>query len=385
MVAIFLAAHVLAADTLPGQLQQRIKRDRAKMKTVQKEISRGKQRVHKLKAEEATVVGGFERLNLQLNRSRKRQREILSEIEQIRARVDTLGCNREGIAQEIRRLETYAAGRLVAYYKLGGLGVAPILFSAESFFDLWQRRDTLERILADDARVWDNLQNQMERLDRVSEMLADEELKQKRLLASLKKEERAIAKKRTQRAWLLTQIRNQKDLALASVASLKKAAKELDEAIRSLERKPRPPSDRAAPKPGVFLALKGTLSMPVSGDLVGLFGPYVSEKHYNIKNFRKGVNFRANLGTPVRAVCNGQVIYADWFTGYGNIIIIDHGGHYYTLSAQLEQLFKKPGDTVRDREVIGTAGDTGTVNGRGLYFEIRHYGKPLDPVQWFKK
>jgi septal ring factor EnvC (AmiA/AmiB activator) len=79
------------------------------------------------------------------------------------------------------------------------------------------------------------------------------------------------------------------------------------------------------------------------------------------------------------------VIYADWFKGYSNMVIIDHGQHYYTLSAQLDEILKKTGDTVFAGEVIGTVGDTGTLTGPGLYFEIRHHGKPLDPVVWFKK
>ncbi len=121
------------------------------------------------------------------------------------------------------------------------------------------------------------------------------------------------------------------------------------------------------------------------GTLVGLFGPYVDENHYNIKSFRNGVNIGADLRSPVRAVCGGQIVYADWFRGYGNIVIIDHGEHYYTLSAQLEEPFKKSGDTVGAGEVIGTVGDTGTLIGPGLYFEIRHHGKPMDPVIWFKR
>ncbi len=368
-----------------SELQQKIEKGRARRKTVQEKISRGKQSIRKLETEEAAVMGELERLNLLLNQSRQRQKEILSEIEQIRPKIDTLNTKRQTLVKEIKRLETYAAGRLAACYKLGQLGIVPILFSAESFFDLWQRRDALARILANDAKVWDNLQNQKECLDTVSQRLAAEKLKQDRLWVRLKEEERAIAEKRIQRAELLAQIRTQKDLALASIASLKRAAKELDEAIRSLERKARPPSDSAMAEPGAFLALKGSLSMPVSGELVGRFGLYVDKGHYNIRSFKRGINIRADPGTPVRAVCNGQVIYADWFRGYGNIIVIDHGEHYYTLSAQLEQLFKKTGDTVQSREVIGTAGDTGTVSGPGLYFEIRHHGKPLNPLLWFKK
>ena len=115
------------------------------------------------------------------------------------------------------------------------------------------------------------------------------------------------------------------------------------------------------------------------------FGYRRDQGAYNVTSFHSGVNIMADLGAPVRALCDGQVIYASWFKGYGNMMIIDHGEHYYTLSAQLEQLLKERGDMVQTGEVVGTVGDTATLSGPGLYFEIRHYGKPLDPVLWFKK
>ena len=81
----------------------------------------------------------------------------------------------------------------------------------------------------------------------------------------------------------------------------------------------------------------------------------------------------------------GEVLYADWLKGYGNLIIINHGDNYYTLYAHMEEFFKKKGDVVEDHEVIATAGDTGSIRGPSLHFEVRHHGKPVDPLKWLKK
>jgi septal ring factor EnvC (AmiA/AmiB activator) len=77
-----------------------------------------------------------------------------------------------------------------------------------------------------------------------------------------------------------------------------------------------------------------------------------------------------------------MVIYADWFRGYGNLMIIDHGNDFCTIYAHAEEIFKSEGDSVDTDEVIGTVGDTGSLAGTKLYFEIRHKGKPIDPLAW---
>jgi septal ring factor EnvC (AmiA/AmiB activator) len=116
---------------------------------------------------------------------------------------------------------------------------------------------------------------------------------------------------------------------------------------------------------------------------MGRFGKYVNEK-YNVKNFRSGIDIRAKRGALIRAVCSGRVLFASWFKGYGNMIIIDHGDNYYTVYAHADELKKKLGEKVRGGEVIATVGDTGSMEGVMLHFEVRHHGKPIDPAIWLK-
>jgi septal ring factor EnvC (AmiA/AmiB activator) len=96
------------------------------------------------------------------------------------------------------------------------------------------------------------------------------------------------------------------------------------------------------------------------------------------------VDIEAPQGTDVDAVYAGNVIYTGWFKGYGNLIIVDHGNEYVTLYAHVKEILVKEGDDVRQGERIATVGDTGSLAGPRLYFEVRYQGKPQDPEQWLR-
>lgn len=373
------------AETASTRLKRRLERERSRMDAIQQELTRVEEEKIELKADEAKVIQDLDRLNFRLNRSRSALRQIRSEMADLQGRMDRLDSQRKALAEEIPRSETYALRRLRAYYKLTHLGVAQVLLSAESLFDLRQTRVGLERILKHDFELWDRLTIQKEELDTLSQELTARRADQDRLLMRYEKEEASLARQRANRAELLETIRAKQELRIASIASLQRASQELDQTIASLERDLEPFAASPRPSSTPFAELKGSLPMPVQGKLVGLFGPYEHEGDYNIKSFRSGVNIMARLGSPVHAVCDGRVVYSDWFKGYGNIMIIDHGEDYYTLSAQLEETYKSKGDPVKSGEVIATFGDTAALTGPGLYFEIRHHGRPIDPAVWFKK
>ncbi len=134
---------------------------------------------------------------------------------------------------------------------------------------------------------------------------------------------------------------------------------------------------------GVLLQ-KGRLILPVTGKIVSRFGIKQSGD-YKSFTFQSGIDIRGDQGEPVRSVFRGEVVFAKWLKGYGNMAIIDHGDHFYTVYAHLQEIFRKKGDAVDTGEVIATLGDTGSLKGVCLHFELRHHGQPVDPVEWLKK
>ncbi|MDY6950700.1 MAG: peptidoglycan DD-metalloendopeptidase family protein [Thermodesulfobacteriota bacterium] len=379
---VFLPSFGLVmADSSTHGLKERIQRKRTQKETVQERLSEAERKMEGLKADETLVVQDLERLNRQLHKSRAGQRETQAQLTEIEAQVKALTLEQASYLAQIRILEAYAVPRLVAFYKLGQLGIAPMLFSAQTFSQLWQRRESLERILKHDGDVWDTLQDRKRELNKVVRDLEAKRQTQQGLYQRGEEQAARIGRQRADRSKLLASIQADKDLTLAAIASLKERAKRLDETLHTLEKRP-----LSLTRPGAkrFAQRKGALPRPVQGKILGAFGPFVQKGNYHIQGYRSGVTIQADIDTEVRAVSDGQVIYGGWFKGYGNIMIIDHGDHYYTLSAPLDEVFKHKGDAVLSGEAIGTYGDTVTLSGPGLYFEVRHHGKPLDPSLWFK-
>jgi septal ring factor EnvC (AmiA/AmiB activator) len=127
-----------------------------------------------------------------------------------------------------------------------------------------------------------------------------------------------------------------------------------------------------------FSGLRGQLRLPVRGELINRFG---APRHDGGTSW-KGVFLRAGQGAEVRAVASGQVVFADWLRGFGNLIILDHGDSYLSVYGSNESVFKAVGQTVRAGEVIAAVGNSGGNAETGLYFELRHQGQPLDPMKW---
>jgi septal ring factor EnvC (AmiA/AmiB activator) len=138
--------------------------------------------------------------------------------------------------------------------------------------------------------------------------------------------------------------------------------------------------ESGAQAPGLFSRLKGILRLPVRGELATRFGTPRTEGGGSAK----GVFIRAPEGEQVRAVATGRVVYADWMRGFGNLLIVDHGEEYLSIYGNNESLLKQTGDPVAVGEPVATVGQSGGNEETGLYFELRHLGKPFDPLHWVR-
>ena len=130
-----------------------------------------------------------------------------------------------------------------------------------------------------------------------------------------------------------------------------------------------------------FRTLKGKLKLPLPGEISGKFGSQREEGGATWK----GLFIRAASGQPVRAVADGRVVYADWLRGFGNLLIVDHGTGYMSLYGNNESVLKRVGETIQSGEAIAAVGDSGGAGESGLYFELRHQGKPFDPMKWVSR
>lgn len=148
---------------------------------------------------------------------------------------------------------------------------------------------------------------------------------------------------------------------------------------RSLFRNDDLPDSRFDGKP--FAQLKGKLTLPVTGTVTNRFGDTRPDSTMRWK----GLFVRTSAGQSVKAIAAGRVVFADWLRGFGNLIIVDHGKGYMSLYGNNETLYKQVGDELRGGDTLASAGNSGGNEDYGLYFELRHESRPLDPLAWLAK
>jgi septal ring factor EnvC (AmiA/AmiB activator) len=374
---VFPAGQILKAQDQPSQIEE-IKK---KAMDIDRKIEKGEVEIQKFTDREADIINRLNQVDLMLNRSRKRIYALGREMTRLEKKITETTMASEDLKQQIRAREQYVGGRIVALYKLNWLGKFHILASAESLYELLQRKTAIERILAYDQKVIEALVDNQLNLKKVQSQLQSHRVAKRQRAAEYQKQIERMADERAKRTALLARVREEKSARLLAIESLKEAARNLDRKINSLSSQltAATPAEISGRKP--FQAYKGLLKMPVKGKIISLFGKFKNTQ-FNTLNFRSGIEIQTERGEPIQAVYDGKILYADWFKGYGNMIIIDHGDSYYTVYGHIEEAFKTAGDVVEAGEVMATAGDTGSINGPKLYFEIRHHGKPLDPMQW---
>ena len=317
-----------------------------------------------------------------------------AEARAVRASIGQLAERRSA---EERSLETgrAALGRLLAARAVAGLsGGAPdfvrLALSGEDLADAARKLHYLTYVSREAAQM---IEAHRAGLAKVARLKADSEGKARELARietrgrvdreSLLKERRAHRRLLERIAGEIRDAKKKIQVLLADESRLSRLVQEIGKVLAT---RPGAGYTRVSSVPeagsasGPFSSLKGSLRLPVRGELSGRFGTPRSEGGMSAK----GVFIRAPEGEPVRAVGAGRVVYSDWMRGFGNLLIVDHGEAYLSIYGNNESLLKQTGDAVTLGEPLATVGQSGGNVETGLYFELRHLGRPFDPLHWVK-
>jgi septal ring factor EnvC (AmiA/AmiB activator) len=218
----------------------------------------------------------------------------------------------------------------------------------------------------------DNLQGLKRKEDEMSALL----LKLKKQKGELTNREKILRKSKQRKRMLLAKIKRERELYKNMISELKASARKLRQMIEEAE--------KAQYSLKGFSKMKRRLPWPVQGRLALPYGSYRDPK-FKTPVFRNGIHIRAKEGEIVKSVYPGKVVFADWFKGYGKVVIVSHGEGYYTVYANLSEIFLSKGDIINKGDEIGRVGESGTLSAPALYFEVRYKGKPLNPLQWLKR
>jgi septal ring factor EnvC (AmiA/AmiB activator) len=193
----------------------------------------------------------------------------------------------------------------------------------------------------------------------------------------VRSKERELSGKKKEKETILHAVRTEKASRQKMIAELKEASRRMLEIIQESSR-----TDDYEGKG--FSQLKGRLIWPSDGRIAVPYGTQ-KDPQFDTPVFRNGIHIQTEPSAEARSVYPGKVIFAEWFKGFGQLIIVNHGSGYHTLYGNLSEIFSRVGDIIKENHVIGRVGTSGMLNAPGIYFEIRYKGKPLDPTQWLKK
>jgi septal ring factor EnvC (AmiA/AmiB activator) len=391
VIALGLVWPMVSAQAQQPKRDDSLQSERRKLEQTQKQLKEEREKAAEARRKETSLLAELEQID-------RRLADKQQEVTRLDARVQRVQIEIRGLRGEIDKLETSRGGqqealarRLRTLYKIHAQGAAlPLILAGD---DIGARAAAIRHLgsLASlDARV---IREYRVTSDSLADRKGREEARQAELAtlrADAKREQAEVDREAGRRRLLLTRVRDERAYHERMVGELTEASRRLEAFIRDLGAKQRrlakvPPSRPPGDTPSVgFGELRGRLPWPTDGRIVSGFGAQVHPR-FGTKTFRNGVDIEAAGGTDVGAVYAGHVVYTGWFKGYGNLIILDHGNDYYTLYAHVAEILVKEGDDVRQAQRIGTVGDTGSLAGPRLYFEVRYQGKPQDPEQWLRQ
>ncbi|HZW25383.1 MAG TPA: peptidoglycan DD-metalloendopeptidase family protein [Gallionella sp.] len=245
------------------------------------------------------------------------------------------------------------------------------------------------RYIARNRAAWlSSMRGNLEALDAVSRSTREQREQLDRLRTEQLAQKKTLEKEQRARQQMLGKISQQLRQQRREIGRLQRNEQRLAQLVekiakmlarpksRSLFRNDDLPDDRFDGEP--FGQLKGKLALPVTGTVANRFGDTRPDSTVRWK----GLFLRTSAGQSVKAVAAGRVVFADWLRGFGNLIILDHGKGYMSLYGNNETLYKQVGDVLRGGDTLASVGNSGGNEDYGLYFELRHESRPLDPMVW---
>lgn len=347
-----LAEKITSLGKTLDKKQQQRENEQVQLQKTEKQISKLLSKINQSETRVSQQKSRINKIQQQIenyNANKSQQTEQLSALLNSAYKVSKANYLKLLLNQE----NPYAVGRLNSYYKYFSQAqnekIADIKMQLASLDDLKQQYQQQQEELADS-------QQQL--------------LKQKKQLQTTRNRKKA----------LLASLDKTINQTSQQIEKLETDRQRLSDLLGSFKKQPKS-VPRYVPTSGSFADNKGKLPYPVNGNLKQKFGVYITANGLR----SDGVFLQTDNKQSVRAVYRGKVLFADWFKGYGLMIIIDHGNNYMSLYGHNNKLYKKIGDIVETNEIISQTGTTGGLTNAGLYFEIRSNGSPVNPQLWCRR
>jgi septal ring factor EnvC (AmiA/AmiB activator) len=372
MMAVFLLSSLSGGL---GRAQERAFRgsDSSQVEQLEKYLQEQQGELESVHGKERDLLGQLETLEKDVAEQKKAIRDLTDRIQEVSQEIESGQERIQKLNIAAMAVEKALQKRLVAFYKFGRPGYLRLLVTATSLQEFQKTIKYAKALMDQDRIMLDTLGERRSQVEHEVQTLKENVARLEALREA--KDQRIAFLEETieKKVFLLMRVHREKEFYGTAIKELRGAAQALSEAVVCLESQ-----ERQELLTKGFAEMKGRLSMPVTGKILRDMKLVRSNPFMH----RKGVYITGPPGEEVRAVFPGRVDFSGWFKGYGQLIIVNHGSHYFTIFAHLDERMRETGDMVEADEPLGLVGNPGWEAGPGVYFEIRKGSEHLDPNAW---
>jgi len=360
--------------------QQDVSEFQERLAKISQQIEQLRLKIEEGEEKESTTLSRLERIGFNKGLIKKEISFYAIQLEKANRELSSLNKSIPELEAKLDEEKQSIEKILITTYKFGKFNFLQFMLQAENVGTLISENKNLTLLAQYQGKIISNYMENLDQLETAEKELQTKKKEASRLIKNAEKKRKELqAQERKNRA-LITEIKKDKKLHLQTLEELKVRAQQLLILIEKLLKEEISFPINLIP----LYEKKGKLPWPIEGKVTTEFG---LQRHPQFKTttMNNGIEIspRKNY-VIVRAIHPGKVVYSDYFQGYGNLIIVDHGMSYYSLYGHCSDILVKKGDLVKAEHPIALVGDIGSLEGDSVYFEIRFKTKPLNPLQWLK-
>lgn len=384
ILCLLAAAAAASPQDQLKQYRQNLRQGQSDLQSIQKQLRLHQQRILQGRQAERSLLAELQETDKRIEEAEGHYAESEANLRLVLERLDLLRASILHTETGLLEMKDILAARLRLRYLEGRQGFWRALLEARDLTEAVVRLKFFHLLSAQNAYWIGRLQEKRQELAREKQEWAEREIQARDLEAQRLKNLEKIREHKTAREQKLKNLRSDRAAHEQACRELNAASQRLTALITALKRQAADLERRLKFSGAPFAQRLGKLSWPTRGRIVEPFGK-IRHPRFNTFMLHKGIDIAGPIGQNVLAAAPGNVLFAEWFEGYGRMIIVDHGNGFNTVYAHLAKITAGAGQKVEEGQVIGTLGDSGTWKGPALYFEIRHKGEAVDPLPWLKR
>ena len=375
---IALGLLTASTDLAPAQsdIERRVGRE-DRLSGMRAEISRLEREVQELRSRESGVLGELDQVRVNLNLREAEHQKVLLELESVNEQLEQTIVNLEQLDLRQQERRGYLASRLRGLYRSGPDAALKQFLGGEGAVDLLAGSRYAAYLSSRDAEVIDEFRSDALRLVEERERLSLSRAELDRLSQELIGAEKRLKASRRDHQRMLASIKDDQGRRQTALDELRAASEEMARLVDSFD------PDDSVPQLDMR-KFRGLLDWPARGEISAGFGSVIHPR-FRTRVPHPGLDIEGDFDDDILNVFDGQVVFASWMRGYGLTLIVDHGGGLLSIYAHASVLMVDSGEDVLRGQRLGKIGDSGSLRGSYLYFELRTDGKPVDPVDWFRR